>query len=109
MYKTPNPKWLMQEQGSKRKELAFVFSIVSLPFDDLYRLGILHSSQLHGQFPFIVKSVCLSPVFANLGSVIIICLLTALLQYYENYSFQNSVVFPDVLCTSLAVMVIVEV
>lgn len=26
----------MQEQGSKRKELAFVFSIVSLPFDDLY-------------------------------------------------------------------------
>lgn len=60
----------------------------------------------HMKFSFMVKTVCFLPVFANLGSVIIICLLTALLQYYENYSFQNSAVFPDVLCTSLAVMVI---
>lgn len=79
MYKTPNPKWLMQEQGSKHKELAFVFSIVGLPFDDLYRLGILHSSQPHRQYPFIVKSMCLLPVFANLG-----------VSY--NYMFTDSIV-----------------
>ena len=62
-------------------------------------LGILHRSQPHEQFSFIEKTTHFLPAFANLRSVIIVCLLTALLQYYENYSFQNSAVFPDVLCT----------
>lgn len=67
MYKNPNPNWLMHEQGSKHKELAFVFSIVGLPFNDLYKLGILHRTQPHEQFSFIVKAVCFFASICKFG------------------------------------------